>query len=159
VGEECDDGNTSNTDFCLSSGSSAATRCKVARCGDGFKSPDEACDEGANNGLPGHTCSTTCRTIRCGNGFVEQGEECDDGNTSDTDDRGSHQNAPAPGKNARCGDGHVNSTGITDEDCDDGANNGTAGSTCSITCHTVHCGNGLLEQGEECDDATNNGAG
>jgi hypothetical protein len=54
-----------------------------------------------------------------------------------------------------CGDGHVNLS--AGEVCDDGAQNGTAQSTCSATCHLVTCGNGVLEQGEQCDDGANNG--
>jgi len=45
------------------------------------------------------------------------------------------------------------------EACDDGAGNGQSPSTCSFTCKTVHCGNGVLEQGEECDDGGVGGPG
>ena len=50
--EECDDGNTDNTDACLSD-------CRNAFCGDGFiRSGVEDCD-----GAPPRACATSCRTV------------------------------------------------------------------------------------------------
>jgi hypothetical protein len=43
------------------------------------------------------------------------------------------------------------------EQCDDGANNGTAGSACDTTCHKK-CGNGFRDPGEACDDGKNDGS-
>ena len=50
--EECDDGNSSNTDVCLNT-------CVLATCGDGFaREGVEACDDG--NQQDGDGCSSTC---------------------------------------------------------------------------------------------------
>jgi len=81
-GEECDDNNAVNTDDCLSSNTSAATKCKLARCGDTFiQGGVEQCDNGSSNG-PGNGCSDLCQTQGCGNGVIDIGELCDDGNNS-----------------------------------------------------------------------------
>jgi cysteine-rich repeat protein len=157
-GEECDDKNASDSDACLSSNTSAATKCKIARCGDGkIQTGPEQCDDGVTNGTAASTCSATCRTVTCGNGVVEQGEECDDNNVSDGDDCLSSGTTTATTcKIARCGDSVINattiSTGVPREDCDNGANNGQAGNGCSATCHTATCGNSVIDQDENCDD-------
>ena len=75
-GEDCDDGNTSNSDACLNT-------CVMAQCGDGFvREGVEQCDDG--NTMNGDGCSSLCAVEDqgplCGNGRVEDGEECDDGN-------------------------------------------------------------------------------
>ncbi len=69
--EQCDDGNTSNTDACAS--------CKSATCGDGFvEAGVEECDDG--NSVDTDAC-VSCKSATCGDGFVEAGvEQCDDGN-------------------------------------------------------------------------------
>jgi fibro-slime domain-containing protein len=41
----------------------ASTHC-ASICGDGIKAPDEACDDGPNNGRPNSTCSADCKTVR-----------------------------------------------------------------------------------------------
>jgi cysteine-rich repeat protein len=75
-GEECDDGNTSNSDACV-------TGCRNARCGDGFvRTGVEQCDLGAGNAdTPNAGCRTDCRLPRCGDGIIDtaRGEQCDDG--------------------------------------------------------------------------------
>jgi len=43
------------------------------------------------------------------------------------------------------------------EQCDKGAANGTAGSTCDKHCKNT-CGNGVVDAGETCDDGVDNGA-
>ena len=74
-GEDCDDGNTSNSDACLNT-------CVMAQCGDGFVQGVEQCDDG--NTMNGDGCSSLCAVEDqgplCGNGCAEDGEECDDGN-------------------------------------------------------------------------------
>lgn len=75
-GEECDDGNTSNTDACVGT-------CRLARCGDGFlRAGVEQCDLGAANAdTPNAGCRLDCRLPRCGDAIVDdqRGEQCDDG--------------------------------------------------------------------------------
>ena len=77
AGEECDDGNASDTDGCL-------TTCRRARCGDGFvEAGVEECDLGAANAdAPDAGCRPDCRLQRCGDGVVDatHGEQCDDAN-------------------------------------------------------------------------------
>ncbi|MFH2020971.1 MAG: MopE-related protein [archaeon] len=86
-GETCDDGNTINTDSCIS--------CQNAICGDGYIwTNHEACDDG--NMVSNDGCSASCQieyyyacvnqpsvcTLLsvCGNSKIEPGEQCDDGN-------------------------------------------------------------------------------
>lgn len=94
VGEECDDGNSVNTDLCTND-------CKDATCGDGFIQPGEICDSGASNtdiacsapyeGTCNY-CNTSCVPIivtgpYCGDGNLDtnNGEECDDHNNTSGD--------------------------------------------------------------------------
>lgn len=59
-GENCDDGNSSNTDACLNS-------CTDASCGDGYVQVGiEDCDDGGSNGACPSACSTTCEINDCG---------------------------------------------------------------------------------------------
>jgi len=104
--EACDDGNTNDTDACL-------TSCELASCGDGVvRNGFEACDDG--NAVEGDDCRNNCSLPSCGDGVIQVGEECDDGNSSDDDA------CPATCIAARCGDGFVES-GI--ESCDLGSAN------------------------------------
>jgi uncharacterized protein (TIGR03382 family) len=48
-------------------------------CGDGIKSPTEACDEGTENTNLPNRCRTYCGLPACGDAIVDDGEECDDG--------------------------------------------------------------------------------
>ncbi|MDB4943147.1 MAG: hypothetical protein JWP97_2681 [Labilithrix sp.] len=53
------------------------------KCGDGIKTKNEACDDGAGNSGGYGKCTATCTLgPRCGDGTVQsaQGEQCDDGN-------------------------------------------------------------------------------
>jgi len=67
-GEECDDGNSSDTDACLST-------CKWATCGDGHvRAGVEDCDDG--NLIDGDSCSSTCLLCQSGDAnflFPENG--------------------------------------------------------------------------------------
>jgi cysteine-rich repeat protein len=85
----------------------------------------------------------------CGNSMVEVTEQCDDGNTVDGDD------CTAMCKNAKCGDGIVNTAGLTPEQCDDG--NTEDGDDCTNACKTAMCGDGIVRTSgsttEACDDA------
>jgi cysteine-rich repeat protein len=134
--EQCDDGNTSNTDGCLNN-------CMIATCGDGFiETGVEQCDDG--NGSNTDACLNTCVIARCGDGFTEAGvEQCDDGNTSNTDA------CLNTCQSATCGDGFVE---IGLEQCDNGVSNSNNGA-CLTTCAIATCGDGFVETGvEQCDD-------
>jgi len=134
-GEQCDDGNSDNTDTCLDS-------CVMARCGDGFVRPlFEQCDDG--NDINDDQCSNTCQTqTDCGDGVIQPGETCDDGNQSNED------TCLATCVPASCGDGYVQA-GV--EGCDDGNNNDN--DACLNSCKLASCGDGIVFAGsEQCDD-------
>lgn len=78
LGEECDDGNDSNTDACLNN-------CTVAACGDGFVwAGIEDCDDG--NAQNTDACLNDCTVAACGDGYIWISQEaCDDGNSSNGD--------------------------------------------------------------------------
>lgn len=111
--EQCDDGNTIDTDTCTSI-------CQTARCGDGFVQGIEVCDDG--NALDTDSCTLACQNARCGDGFVQGTEVCDDGNLLNNDACTNTCEGP------RCGDGFVQ--GI--EECDDA--NAVDDDSCSNLC-------------------------
>ncbi|MEE2758167.1 MAG: DUF4215 domain-containing protein [Myxococcota bacterium] len=136
--EECDDGNSVETDACLNN-------CLRARCGDGIVHADnELCDDGNQN--DGDECRNNCSPASCGDGVVQVGvEECDDGNQSDTD------SCLPTCVAARCGDGIVH---IGTEDCDDA--NDVNEDECKNDCRAARCGDGVVQDGvEACDDGNN----
>jgi cysteine-rich repeat protein len=118
VNEECDDGNSSNTDGCLNN-------CQPAACGDGYHwQGEEQCDDGNTSNQD--ACKNDCTTAFCGDGYLHSGEEqCDDGNTSNTDE------CVGDCVTAACGDGFLQS-GV--EECDD--SNVLNGDGCSAQCET-----------------------
>jgi cysteine-rich repeat protein len=71
-GEQCDDGDSDNTDDCLNN-------CQDASCGDGYVwVGNETCDDANTDNTD--ACLNTCEAASCGDGFVQFGvEECDDG--------------------------------------------------------------------------------
>ena len=75
--EQCDDGNSVQSDNCLNN-------CTSARCGDGvIQVGVETCDD--SNRVNTDACNQ-CQLARCGDGIIRENfEECDDGNTLDTD--------------------------------------------------------------------------
>lgn len=77
-GEQCDDGNSNDSDGC-------ANDCTFnAFCGDGsVNAPGETCDPPGSTESNGNTCQVDC--TYCGDGNVDAGETCDDGNTNDND--------------------------------------------------------------------------
>lgn len=116
-------------------------------CGDGIKTPSEACDDGVNDGTYGH-CTSDCKFGPfCGDGIVQPEEECDDGVNL------SPYGGCAPGCKigASCGDGKVDST--FGEECDDGVNDGSYGK-CDMGCLLgPRCGDDIVQTGiEQCDD-------
>ena len=75
--EQCDDGNTDETDGCLKT-------CVRATCGDKqVHAGEEECDDG--NKIDTDECTSTCKAKACGDGFVQPGEECEDKNVDNTD--------------------------------------------------------------------------
>jgi fibro-slime domain-containing protein len=145
--EQCDDGNTANSDGCsrlcqIEANWDCPTEgkpCKyVGNCGSGVLTSNKACDDG--NTDSGDGCSSDCKTVetgyicrvpgkpcstRCGDGMTRNFEVCDDGNTDNGD-----------GCSATC----KVEPGF---DCTTGT---------PSTCKTTVCGNGKKETGETCDD-------
>ncbi len=112
TGEECDDGNQIDQDFCRNS-------CLLARCGDRIVQGAEQCDAGGNTVL----CTSTCqnRPVVCGDGYQQATEQCDDGNTTSGDGCSSTCTTT-------CGDGIRRGA----EQCDDGDSNDT--NACKNNC-------------------------
>lgn len=83
-GEECDDGNRTDTDACPDG---RLGSCRHARCGDGVRRVDitdsrapgyEACDAGTlNSATRPDGCRPDCRPARCGDGVADPSDECD----------------------------------------------------------------------------------
>lgn len=151
-GEQCDLGanNTGAYGGCTSQCQSAGY------CGDGtVQSPEEQCDDGANDGTYGHCGDPTMALPncllgpRCGDGIVQDayGEECE---PTSSNDPNCTQACKKPGV---CGDGVV----TPPEQCDYGSvmNDGSYGG-CSPGCILApHCGDGVKNGPEECDDGVN----
>ncbi len=143
----------SNYRLTLSNFANAVTTCSPV-CGDGIKTPDEACDDGVNDGTYGH-CTPGCGFgPRCGDGELqEEFEECDDGTNL------SPYEGCAPGcvLGGSCGDGVVDSD--FGEECDDGENDGGYGE-CDEGCVLgPYCGDGQRDAPqEECDDGNSSNA-
>ncbi len=123
-------------------------------CGDGFVTPDEACDLGANANTGQYgTCNPDCTLPPyCGDAQIDtaDGEQCDDGVNLATY---GYNSTPACDPNCQytdyCGDSNVDS--LFGEQCDDG--NHVAHDGCEPNCLLgALCGNGTLDPGETCDD-------
>lgn len=169
-GEECDDDNNSDDDFCVSSATQQGTNCQLARCGDGFLCTDISCSSGPTGGAEdcddglspegdaeSALCNSDCSVSACADGKLNPsaGEECDDG-------AGLTTNAhPCTGtcQIAYCGDGNLCNAGTCTtgpagglEQCDDG--DGNNNDACLSNCATATCGDGVL-----CTEAGCNTAG
>ncbi|MCA9634857.1 MAG: DUF4215 domain-containing protein [Myxococcales bacterium] len=163
--EECDDGNDSDNDACLSN-------CVKASCGDMFVWDGmEECDDGndSDNDASVDACKSAlrcdgylpyavfgfddgndddtdgcvgaCSVATCGDGFLHVGvEACDDGNAVDGDACTNACGLPG------CGDGVVQAG----EECDDG--NADDSDACTSLCKLPICGDGIVQEGEACDD-------
>jgi cysteine-rich repeat protein len=142
--EQCDDGNSSNTDGCLNT-------CRTAACGDGFRctennptsacpSGKEQCDDG--NLKSGDGCSGTCRAEVCGDGIVNGSDECDAGQATCTGSNVVPNGYPCA-TTAECFGGTCGAGNR-----DDVANN------CRSDCTLPTCGDGVTDSGndEACDD-------
>jgi cysteine-rich repeat protein len=134
LGEDCDDGNDSDLDFCNGA-------CQPTVCGDGITQPEfEECDDANLSELD--ECSGLCKFTFCGDGSTQPGEECDDGDGDDTNA------CLSTCMVAVCGDGE---TWLDHEECDDG--NQLQSDACVNACQDNECGDGLKEDAvEECDD-------
>jgi cysteine-rich repeat protein len=103
-GEQCDDGNSLDSDGCT-------IACKLPRCGDGALQKGEECDDG--NAYNADACSNACKRPSCGDAIVQEGEQCDEGgNNSDYLANSCRSDCFAP----RCGDAVVDNG----EECDGG---------------------------------------
>jgi cysteine-rich repeat protein len=145
-GEECDDGNTSALDDCVSNNTDPLT-CNVARCGDGHVNTlREECDGGLN-------CSASCKIQQCGNGTIDPGEECDNGTGNNDDSKDCRADCILN----RCGDGFVNLNGVPvnglpPETCDDAADAAEGSplatplltATCNLNCTVPTCGDNIV---------------
>jgi fibro-slime domain-containing protein len=164
-------------------GSTGGTSVSQSTCGDGFRAPDEACDDG--NATDGDGCSADCRTVdpayvcvpegkpchriaRCGDGITVIPELCDDGNmtagdgcspTCKLEPGWKCSGSPSKCSHTTCGDKVVEGT----ESCDDG--NALPFDGCAANCQnepqcktgsscTSRCGDGLVVN-EACDDGNN----
>jgi fibro-slime domain-containing protein len=164
-GEECDcgDGTGTTPTSCLGPNNNPAyggctAECRWGPyCGDGVKTDAEECDNGVNSDDYGSDkgCAPGCKLpARCGDGKTQSDfdEECDDGakNLTSTDPNAAYGGCMSNCKRGgRCGDGVTNGN----EQCDDGANDGTYG-TCNPDCTLApRCGDSIVqpEYGEDCE--------
>ncbi len=141
----------SNYTLTLSGFVSSKSACR-SFCGDTVVTPDEQCDDGANDGGYGECAAGCLLGPRCGDGVVQggEGEQCDDG--VNLSPYGLGACAPGCRPASYCGDGVVDS--LFGEQCDDGANAGGYGH-CSPSCALgPRCGDGVVQAdaGEQCDD-------
>ncbi len=141
-GEQCDDGNGSDTDACKND-------CSNNVCGDAVVyNGVEACDDG--NTVDTDACKNDCSDNVCGDGVVYGGvEDCDNGAAnSDTNPDACRASCVLPS----CGDGVIDPS--LSEQCDDGAaNSDTTADACRSDCTTPVCGDGVADSSEECDGA------
>ncbi len=137
IGEECDDGNTSDFDGCTS-------LCRIEQnyCKNGSLCVKNSCSTGV-----------ACDVASVGDGLVQSAlsEECDDGNSindDDCDNNGKWVALP------ECGDGVL----LPEfELCDAGDKNSyQPNAECRPNCVPQRCGDGILDDFiEECDDGNN----
>lgn len=129
TGEECDDGNSVNTDRCPND-------CQLAVCGDDVIEGLEQC-EPPNSG----NCQSNCQARGAGGGGGNT-------NRSAASSAASYYNRPPPPDG--CGNG-ILETG-KGEECDEGTRFNGLG-TCSFNCKSLYCGDGVIspETGETCE--------
>ncbi|PIR48251.1 hypothetical protein COU80_05480 [Candidatus Peregrinibacteria bacterium CG10_big_fil_rev_8_21_14_0_10_55_24] len=161
AGEACDDGNTINTDGCL-------TTCEKAWCGDGYVSfGKEQCEPPLSQVpdpvLAGKTgfCDDKCQFIpSSSDGETGGGSTKKPTKSSSSSSSSQHISSAAPARIVvgtggliiipeTCGNGFLDSG----EQCDHGEFNGMG--SCTLQCTLLYCGDGIVSPhiGEQCDDA------
>ncbi|MCB9582781.1 MAG: hypothetical protein H6717_37425 [Polyangiaceae bacterium] len=184
-GEECDDGDTDDTNGCttackFSCLSTDPTRDCTAtgdECAGSNKCDDTAhtctggtpkADNDPCNGGAGYCASGVCTTAQCGNSKTEPGEDCDDGNTDDTD--GCTQQCKFTcTAGTQCSDGntctqdvcsnaHVCSNPADTSKNGQACTGGSGAGTCQNgSCVPASCGDGNVTGSEQCDKGNQNG--
>lgn len=165
-GEGCEDTTVGGRDLgCFPGYPDCLAPCHgcIGRCGDGFQTPTEDCEQTPDPIDPGCTlatpicnsscngCRPDCSTVKCGDFQVCPPETCDDGNTVSSD--GCSSNCLS---NETCGNGVMDTNKA--EACDDGNVNG--GDGCRGDCLGLEaCGDGLYDPlaGELCDNTSPQG--
>ncbi len=148
-GEQCDNGAMNDGRY-----TGCTAQCQRAGyCGDGkTQSPQEQCDDGANDGSYG-TCGDPSMPLpncglspRCGDGVVQDayGEQCEPAATNDP------TCTSACRRPGICGDAVVTAP----EQCDYGAteNNGEYGGCAPGCIRAPYCGDAIKNGPEDCDD-------
>ena len=163
MGEECDDGNTSDVDGCssicqLEKPNFNAKLVDGIVCGNGILEGNEECDGGTHNSST--TCTAQCQlatgyTPSCGDLILNHNEQCDKGSSNGSSDCDA---------NCRWTPAHVSTCGNRilelGEQCDDGdtTNRDGCSSTCTLEISLIfRCGDGELDPYEQCDNGTLNG--
>lgn len=115
---------------------------------------NESCDDGQDNGTPGH-CRAGCYSGSeyCGDGDKTGDEICDDGTNNG---QYGYCASDCMSEGRRCGDGIIETA--YGEECDDGENNGHyspnsqgyCSSECKLQGGLGYCGDGIIQR-ENCD--------
>jgi cysteine-rich repeat protein len=131
----------------------------LPRCGNGVQTPDEECDDGAENTASpeyGRCTAGTCELgPYCGDGAEQGSEACDNGvNRSSWGDDSPEACAPGCMNPPLCGDGFIDTPF---EECDLGDSNSSGGyAGCTTSCEIgPNCGDGVVNGPELCDDGVN----
>jgi cysteine-rich repeat protein len=169
--EECDDGNTDDTDSCVGS-------CVNASCGDSYiYSGVEECDDGNTDNTD--SCTSSCISADCGDGIVWDGvEQCDGSDLAGETCSSRGYTGGTLSCSAACSFVESACTFCGDDTIDLGETcDGTAlgGQTCTtqgfdggtlacngtctgyLTSACYGCGDGNINPGEECDGSNLNG--
>lgn len=146
-GEECDDGNTNNEDYCLNTCKETAAYSAWKLCASFYGDNNELTPEEAGECINAHY-----RAMGTVEGDKEYVEELDFNNSQaitelDRDPLASMLAIENLSALSQCGDGEVQEG----ETCDDGTNRN--GDGCSNMCIFEFCGDGTVQKAfEECDD-------